>query len=221
MVMRWLNRHLDHAGRERIEAAVKAAEAGSAGEIIPVVVRRSAPYGHVALLAAATLLAAIEASRISWGLVLPWGTQPLLVMALDFLSAALAGWLLAKSAAVRHWLTPAKDRALAVHRAAEAAFHHLNLHRARKEAGVLLYVSLEERRAVVLAGKGIAELAGEEHWKAACAALIEGAAKKDLATGFENAVARVAEVLAQHHPKTADSGEAVLSQRLHILHENF
>jgi putative membrane protein len=137
------------------------------------------------------------------------------------LLCAAGGWLLARIPGVRRALTPKADRIQAVHRAAEAAFHHLGLQRARGDAGVLLYVSLEERWAVVLAGGGISDLAGPEHWERTCRLLTLAAAKGDLAGGFEQAIAETSQVLAQHHPAAADGPAAVLAQRLRILHEPF
>ena len=213
--------HLDHEERQRIEAAVQTAEQATCGELIPVVTRRSAPYGHAPWLAAALILAAAEGSGLSWSLALAWGRSRWLGVALDLLSAGLAGWLLTRWSVLRRALTPPKDRLLAVHRAAEAAFHRLALHRARGDAGVLLYVSLDERRAVVLAGAGIADLAGPEHWTQCCRLLTEGAAQGDLAGGFERSIALAATVLAEHHPRTGSNGAPVLTQRLRILHHEW
>jgi putative membrane protein len=218
--MPWLNRHLDHAGRERIEAALRTADQATCGEIVPVIARRSARYGHAPWLAAALCLAAAESA--DWaGCVMPaWAHRTLAAAALALLCAAI-GWLLARIPGVRRALTPREDRILAVHRAAEAAFHHLALHRARNDAGVLLYVSLEERRAVVLAGAGIADLAGPAHWEQTCRLLTQAAAKRDLAGGFEQAIAHAAQVLSRHHPAVAGGPAAVLAQRLRILPDAF
>jgi len=218
--MPWLNRHLDHAGRERIESALRAADRATSGEIVPVIARRSARYGHAPWLAAALCLAAAESADWTGRLMPAWGHRTLAAAALAILCAAIGG-LLARIPGVRRVLTPRGDRILAVHRAAEAAFHHLALHRARGDAGVLLYVSLEERRAVVLAGAGIADLAGPEHWEQTCRLLTLAAAKRDLGRGFEEAIAHAAQVLAQHHPALAGGPAAVLAQRLRILHEPF
>jgi putative membrane protein len=218
--MPWLNRHLDHAGRERIEAALRTADRATCGEIVPVIARRSARYGHAPWLAAALCLAAAESADWTGCLTPAWGHPALAAAALALLCAS-AGWLLARIPAVRRALTPKADRILAVHRAAEAAFHHLALHRARGDAGVLLYVSLEERWAVVLAGGGIADLAGPGHWERTCRLLTLAAAKGDLAGGFEQAITHAAQVLSLHHPAVADGPAAVLAQRLRILHEPF
>jgi putative membrane protein len=217
--MSGMKRHLDHAGRERIDAALKNADQATAGEIVPVLARRSARYGHAPWLAAALCLAAAE-GLAAQGLLPAWSESAGGAAALALLCAA-AGWLLARLPLLRRALTPRADRAQAVHRAAEAAFHQLALHRARGDAGVLLYVSLEERRAVVLAGGGIADLAGPEHWEETCRLLTRAAAKGDLAGGFERAIAHSVQVLALHHPAIAGEAKPVLAQRLKILHEPF
>jgi putative membrane protein len=219
--MRWLKRHLNQADRQRIENAVRESELKTSGEIIPVVARRSARYGHVPWLAGALVFAAFKGSGLGFGLLLAWGRPPWLGLGLDVLGAALAGRLLALLPWVRRILTPQPDQAAAVHRAAEAAFLRLGLYRARGDAGVLLFVSLEERRAVVLAGAGIADLAGPEHWDRTCAALTSSARRKDLAEGFVQAVGLAAGVMAKHHPPAAETAAPVLRQRLHILHGEF
>jgi putative membrane protein len=216
----WLSRHLDHAGRERIEAALRTADQATCGEIVPVVARRSARYGHAPWLAAALCLAAAESADWTGFLVPAWGHRAVAAAALALLCAA-CGWLLARFPGVRRALTPRADRIQSVHRAAEAAFHHLALHRARGDAGVLLYVSLEERWAVVLAGAGIADLAGPAHWEETCRLLTSSAAKRDLAGGFEQAIAHTARVMALHHPAVAGGPPVVLNQRLRILHDTF
>jgi putative membrane protein len=218
--MPWLNRHLDHAGRERIEAALRTADRATCGEIVPVIARRSARYGHAPWLAAALCLAAAESADWTGCLLPAWAHRTLSAAALAAICAAI-GWLLARIPGVRRALTPREDRILAVHRAAEAAFHHLALHRARGDAGVLLYVSLEERWAVVLAGAGIADLAGPAHWEQTCRLLTLAAAKHDLAGGFEQAIAHATQVLSRHHPAVAGGPATVLTQRLRILPDTF
>ena len=217
--MAGLSKVLDHNGRQRIEAALKAADARTSGEIIPVLIRRSAPYGHVAWTAGALILGLVEGVLLSAGAGVwagrPWNAAGLL------LACAALGWAAARAAWVRRALTPRGDAVLAVHRSAEAAFHRLGLHRAREDAGVLLYVSWEERRAVVLAGPGIADLAGTEHWTRTCALLTRAAAAGDLAAGFEAAIAHAADALARAHPNVEGQATPVLGQRLRLLHESF
>jgi uncharacterized membrane protein len=106
-----------------------------------------------------------------------------------------------------------------VHRAAELAFHRFHLHKARHDAGVLLYVSLEERQAVVLAGPGLHLKAEAGHWDKVCKLLLQGAAKRDLSAGFEQAIGHAGAQMAQAYPKKGREARPQLPDRLRILHE--
>ena len=185
------------------------------------IVRRSAPCGHVPWLLGALIYAGAKLLGRGWAEVLPWGHGPWMAALLDLASAALLGAGLGRIGGLRRLLTPRRDRFVAVHRAAEVAFHRLNLHRARGEAGVLLFVSLEERRAVVLAGKGISDLAQPGHWDETCRLLLDGAARHDLGSGVAAAVEKAAEVLALHHPHDPSTPRPELKGRLHLLHDGF
>src|SRR5665213_1800606 len=216
--MPWLKRQMNHAGRENIERALKAADLKTCGEIVPVIARRSARYGHTPWLAAALFLASAES--VGLGMGGPIGSAHLSPLAEALAWALLcigAGWFASRFKSVRRILTPHKDRIQAVHRAAEATFHRLALYRARGDAGVLIYVSVEEREAVVLAGAGIADLAGAEHWKRTCALVVDAAARGDLSGGIEMAVTQCALVMAPHHPPQAGGQDVVLHQRLKII----
>lgn len=220
--MRWMNYHLNAEGRQRVEAAVRAAERETAGELVPVLARRSAGHRHVPWLVAALVFGALSVSGlIRGGFLLPWGSrwQGALNVALSLGLAGILGAGLGRLAWVRRALTPAKDRRAAAHRAAELAFHRLGLHQARHDAGVLLFVSLEERQAVVLAGPGIHALAGPGHWEDVCASLLRGAARRDLASGFEAAIAQAGAQLARSFPRQAHEDDPQLPDRLRILHD--
>jgi putative membrane protein len=195
----WIRPYLDDAGLKRIEAAVHGAEKRTRGEIVPVVARQSAPYGHVAWLAAAALLALAYAGGLElWRAKMPWGHWAWLP--LDLFTSAVSGWLLAKLPYVRRLLTPDRDLEANVHRAAEAAFLELGVHRTDDRSGILLYVSLTEHRAVVLADEGISTKVDAKEWDDVCKLLLDGAARRDLATGFERAVDHSSSVLQRFFP---------------------
>jgi putative membrane protein len=205
-------------GRRRISAAVDAAEKRTAGEVVPVLARRSAPYSHVVWLASA--LAYILLAGSGWSLgphVACWGVRA--ELPIDVVAALISGWGLAQFAWVRRALTSRRDQRSAVQRAAELAFHRYHLHQARHDAGILLYVSLDERQAVVLAGPGLHLKAGQAHWDQACRLLIQGAAKHDLAAGFEQAIGHVGAQMALAFPAKRRGAKAKLSDRLRIVHE--
>ena len=199
MVPAWLQSHLKEEGLDRIEASVRKAEKRTRGEIVPMVVRQSASTGHVALTASALFLAGAYAGGLELSRAhLPWGHWAWLP--LDLLVAALVGAFLARFALIRRWLTPQHARARASYLRAKAAFYERGLDRTKGATGILLFISLEDRQAVVLADKAIATRLPKETWDVLCEMILRGARQKDLANGFQAAIAQCASILEKDFP---------------------
>ncbi len=202
----------DHA---RVAAAIRAAEARTAGEIFCVLSRRRTAHPEIIWLAAAFLsfllpLLMVWAGWRPWELIRDWGEdatplhvlQAFLVVQLliFFLSALLLWWLNAWE-----WLTPWRLRALRLHAIANEQFLARGLHGTRGRTGVLIFASLAERHAEVVADEGIYEKVSPEVWVDAVAALIERAHAGDIAGGFVRAVEICGAVLAEHFPPCPDN----------------
>jgi putative membrane protein len=189
-----VDRFFPPEGRERVQAAVRAAEARSRGEIVPVVVDRSARYEEVpwiaGVLGAALATVAVEL------------LAPVSAWELPFvqLAAGLAGALLGRLAPVVRLLAGRRDMEQAVNARAEQAFLEHGLHRTAEGTGVLVFASLLERRAVILGDSGIAARMGEGEWRRAVDALVAGLRRAAPADGFADAIALVGERLAEHFP---------------------
>lgn len=187
---------------ERDQAAVHAAlvdaEQRTVGEIVPVVLERSDDHAGarwacalVTLLACSTLLEA----HLSW-------TQPHWLLLEQFGFGAL-GYGLA-------WLLPDLQRVFVSEaRASEAAeeqalqeFHRLELHRTEARTGVLLFVSLFERRVIVLGDEGVASKVNEGHWVETREHVLAGIRRGSLAHGLVEGIRASGKVLAEHHPWT-------------------
>jgi putative membrane protein len=209
----------DHA---RIAEAVAAAESRTSGEIRCVLAGESSDHrlsamtwagawalilpplavavgfrfetlGH--LLGGWAWTSAAEASRTPLILTLYATVQVLLFAAV---------YSLASMAAVRRTLTPGSRLAAKVQAAAHAQFDALGLTRTRDRTGVLLYVSLAERRAQVLADVGIYAKAPPQVWDEVVSLLIAGVRVGRPADGFVDAVTRTGEILAACLPPRAD-----------------
>ncbi len=190
-----LERSFGGAARQRIDEAVKRAEALSRGQIVPAVVEKSDAYPEArfrgAILAAALATGAVLAARAPLSLV---------ELALLQLAAGIAGALLGSWDPVERLLVGAK----AMHEAARAramrAFHENGLHRTAEGTGVLVFASLFERSAVVLGDRGIHARMGDD-WDRAVATLTAGMAAGDPARGFVDAIAICGARLAEHFPR--------------------
>lgn len=207
LVQAWRNRrhyravetlHAEAVGGLR--SAVAKAEGQTVGEIGVVVLERSdrhpqAPFlGAIVLTALATLAFAHHMEGVPLPLIL--GGQ----LVFGVLSYASIGAL-----------PDLRRRFVSSTRAAEMAdeqaiqeFHALGLRETEGRTGVLLFVSLFERRVVVLADEGIASSVEPDVWIEVDAAILGSARKDQLEEGLLSGVSLVGAILKERFP--ADSG---------------
>lgn len=205
----------DHA---LVTAAAAAAEAQTAGEIVTIVARRSDEYREVAahggLVAMLAMLAAIAAwpaiaERAALLVHDPWaGPVPagaLLAAALVLATLAfLAGRVALSSPRARIALTPAATRTRRVRAHAYELFRIAAEKKTAGATGVLIYLSLEEHRAELIADAGIHGRVPPETWGAAMGALVAALKDGRPGEGMAEAVRQVGIVLAQHFPRSED-----------------
>jgi putative membrane protein len=191
----------DEAARASIAEAVKRAEALSLGQIVPVVVEKSDPYGEVRYRGG--LLAAAIATGVA--LLLPFpltlGELPLIQVA-----AGIAGALLSAWDPLERFLAGRRLQEHAVQARAHLAFQQHGLARTAEGTGVLVFASLFERRAVILGDHGIhAKMkdATKDEWERALTVLTAGMKAGDPARGFIDAIALCGARLAEHFPRDA------------------
>jgi len=222
--------HLTAAEYGRIAAAVARAEQASAGEIVTVVADRSDGYADLALVGAALVaLAALSAlavapdfalgaiERASGGWNQHWTAAGLFALATVVAAATFAGAvLLQRIPALRFRLVPGPVKAGRVHARALAAFRIAVERRTADHTGVLIYVSMRERRAEVLADVGIASKVEGGVWVDALDALLAEVRRGDVAAGMCAAVERVGAVLAIHAPRRADDRNELLDRAIEI-----
>jgi putative membrane protein len=84
-------------------------------------------------------------------------------------------------------------------------FAALALQRTRARTGVLIFVSLFERRVVVLGDDAIHARVGDAEWLAVDGLVIERVRDGALADGLVAGVERVGAVLAEHFPVSGDA----------------
>ena len=209
---------LTDAERDAVSSAVAEAEAHSAGEIVTIMAERSDNYHDVALvwsaLVAFLALGALAfAPQFYLGLIDrvtgAWQPDwhPGKVFALGLFVASLkflAMWLLQMWQPLRLWLVPAPLKHARVRRRAVTNFKIGAERRTHGRTGVLIYLSLAERRAEIVADDAIAAKVSPEVWGAAMATLVGEIRNGRAAAGLVGAVAQVGAVLAEHFPRADD-----------------
>ena len=210
----------DHA---RVTAAVSAAEQATDGEIVTIVTDRSDAYHDVGLhyaVAAMLMVAAVSAlfpDMVAWKLA--WlfhgGWEPeselapaiLLVLIGQAVVFLVVRYALAWTP-LRLALTPALTKSRRVRRRALQFFKSSAEKRTVGRVGILLYLSLAEHRAEIVADEAIHSKVPPERWGAAMAALVDKVRAGDPAGGMADAVGQIAAIVGEHFPKThADVNE--------------
>jgi len=210
--------HLTPAEHEAVSAAVAAAESASAGEIVTIVTERSDGYADVALawaalvaMTALTVLSLFPAFYLGlydrvmghWGH--EWTAQGIFTLAATVAILKFLGMVVLQLwQPLKFWLVPGFIKAARVRARAETCFRIGAERRTHGRTGILIYVSMAEHRAEIVADAAIAGKVSPEVWGEAMAALLQGIRADDLAGGLTGAIAKVGTVLARHFPRAAD-----------------
>ena len=205
--------------RALIAAAVGKAEALSDGEIVTIVAPRSDAYHDVALHYAVLLMLFVPAfwafapqSLVDWvsALLLGWNAELSRELVMLYMFVKLAGTFLFVRIILAYMplrlaLTPGHTKSRRVHRKAVELFRASCEAKTRGRTGVLLYLSLAERRAEIVADEAIASKVRPEIWGEAMAALIDEVKHGRPGAGMVAAVDRMGAVLARILPPKADN----------------
>jgi len=197
-----MERFISNADRDKIEASVRDAESRTRGEIVVMVVPASYHYPMAGLLGATafSLPLAVGLTPALGGLF--WaGPSNLWV----FLAAVIPLFLAFHEAVKRvpvlkRCFIRGKEMEAEVHEAAHIQFFHKGLYRTREEIGVLIYISVFERRVWVLGDRGINAAIPEAHWNGAVATIVQSIKGARPAEGICQAVGEVGRILQDKFP---------------------
>jgi putative membrane protein len=181
-----------------IEHAVREAEQGTSGEIVPAVVDQSHDYTGVRAVAASVLAFAVAV------LLLATPLDPVLWLPPAQLLSFAAGYWLAGRRALLRQLIPASARVQATDRGARLAFVEHGLVDTRDRTGILIYVSLLEHRVVVLADRGIDSAVEAGTWDGIVERVLGGIREGRAEEGFADAIRHCGELLAERFPPRPD-----------------
>jgi putative membrane protein len=201
--------HLTPQDHEAISTAIREAEKRSCGQIVCVLARASSAYAYIPILWGSVLALAVPLPLI---FLTPWSVQRIyLLQLLVFIVAGVAfSWM-----PVRFALVPRALQRARAHRAALEQFVLRGIDRTKNRSGILIFVSLAERYARIVADEGIAAKVHPAEWQAAIDALTAHMREGRIAEGFTAAIERCGAVLAAHAPPDGSPNE--LPDRLYVI----
>ena len=210
--------YLSESGQQTVTAAVVEAEAHTSGEIVTVLADRSDGYSDVILLwavgvafTAMSIFAVVPdffLDRIDWlmgGWSHDWTPGEIMAWTIGLgLATFLGAWLLLAWDRIRFFFIPGPVK---LARVRDAAVRHFKVGAERRthgHTGVLLYVSMREHRAEIVADQAIAEKVDADVWGEAMADMLAEIAKGYIAGGLAAGIRDVGVVLAEHFPRSED-----------------
>lgn len=178
----------------RIAEAIADAERSTSGEIVAVIASESDSY-----LYAPFLWASLIALLVPWPFIhFTWWSVHWIYALQLLVFVALVAIMLPQP--VRRWLVPRRVQRLRAHRRAVEQFLVQNLHTTSGRTGVLIFVSVAERYAEVLADVGIDTKVPPGTWQGIVDDLTAKISAGQSADGFVAAITTAGQHLATHFP---------------------
>jgi putative membrane protein len=211
-----------------ISAAVKKAESSTSGEISTALIAESSDYAFYELrgsVAFAVLLYIIQIqfypAMSSFVESLYWNSSswvtPMIIGMISFLGGGLF-YFFSNFPAIDRIIIPRKVMESRVRSRALRHFTESGVYATAEGTGILIFISLMERRVEILADRGISEKIPEDEWAVIVSELTESLSQSELTTGLITAIESCGLKLKDHFPISEDDINE-LSDDLVILKE--
>lgn len=194
-----------------IELAVTKAESQTACEIVPVVATQSGRYDRAEDLVGTSLALLVgslfwwfnprtipepgdwEAASNAWGLLLFAGSMGVMFI-LGTMLASQTAWL-------RRIFIPAKQIQQEVAQRARETFFDQRVHHTESSTGLMIYISLFERKVIILADQPVLEKTGQPFLDELCETLVDGIREENTTHVFCAVIQQAGDVLAEVLPR--------------------
>jgi putative membrane protein len=190
----------DSAACETLAGCVEEIERNTDAELVIIVRARSANYAHADYLFGFLL----SLSFLLFLIFSPFSFPEFLVpidLAVAFIIGSVISW---RSNFLRRLFSTEKFRKNSVRTCAAAMFYEAGIANTSAEMGVLIYLSILERRLELIADRGVLKKVPSQDWNRELFELHQIGKNPDPKT-FQNAIKQFGEVLATHVPATGEN----------------
>ncbi len=192
--------------QKHIRDAVHQAELRTSGELVPMLVCESHGYPLAAIRGAAfvALLTAVSITPFLAGMF--WlESSNLWVFLTIFIPVFLVvQFLITYYPQLKRWFLYGDEMDVEVHNAAFTAFFTEHLHKTGDANGILIYISLLERRAWIIADSGIDDRIPNEQWSDAVTVITDGIRAQRQCQALCDAIKMIGDVLEKEFPVQDD-----------------
>ncbi len=190
----------DDTAQEALTDCVRKIETTSDAELVLVVRARSGSYRHADYLCGA-LLAFVG---LLFLLFSPFDFHQYWVAIDVALLFVLGVFVSSRSNSIRRFLTSKKFRSHAVRTAAAAMFYEAGIANTAAEMGLIIYLSILERRLELIADRGILKSVNALEWNQIVFELHEAGGKPEPET-LQAGLEKLGSVLGRHCPATGEN----------------
>lgn len=196
--------------QQQISAAIGDIERLTDAEVVCVFAPRSDDYHYIPALWAAllALLSPLLLALTPW-----WGHSN--TMALVQLLIFVVAWMFCRWRPLFQRIIPKPVRYWRAGNMARRQFLENGLHHTREGAGLLIFVSAQERYVEILADRGIAQKIADDQWQSIVAAFIQQVKQNQIPEGFIQCINSCGDLLAKQYPASQEKNE--LPNRLVVL----
>ncbi len=206
--------------QEIIISAVKKAESATSGEIVPMIVASCSPYPAATFLACLVYALTISAVITISLMLMETPSAAILYFFRTYFVEQLASFfvfligflffipifilLTKKEPSLKKLFLSKSEISEQVRETSHTAFKIHGLDKTKNRNGLLIFVSLFEKRVTVIADVGISRLVSNSEWKNITDALAIQIKNGNLIGGICDAIDACGKILAKHFPKTRD-----------------
>lgn len=188
--------------RKKIEASVRDAESRTRGEIVVMIVPESYhyPIGSIMGAGAFSFPVAVALTPILGNLFRAGPSNMWLFLATLSILFPITQAIVRRVNVLKRFFISRKEMEEEVREAAQVQFFRKGLYRTSEETGVLIYVSVFERKVWVLGDRGINAVIPEEYWSGIVAGIVEAIKDGKPAEGICRAVSDMGRILEERFP---------------------
>ncbi|MCB9025558.1 MAG: TPM domain-containing protein [Bdellovibrionaceae bacterium] len=207
-VPHWLRSNIKDEDCLEIKEFIVELEKHTSGEVVPMVVKSSSTLGHVPyiVLLSLTLLDVISGFW-AFNLEANWAPLPIIIVT-HIIFILLLTLILSRFNFVQRQLTPKTDQSLQVENRAINEFYKHKIHHTKDKTGILIFISMMERMAVVIGDEKINEKLSPSDWKKVLDKILFELKSGKLKVGILKGLDESKNLLSLHFPiEKADKNE--------------